>query len=229
MKANDLIRRGLALLSQLPPIDRDKDTLHAYVLGFIGGPFASGIYLGSWTDFFVPRNRLVSINVDRWPRPVLAASRRSDVVHVESVSTRSARYKTSSKVGGEVTMSLGSLWDKIGVWVGVCFIGALIFTRSATYGTEWAFGRYCMAQTLVAPDGIHHPNGAPIHPFTLEIVRTGFEAEIHLAMFCVFALLASYLVYLLRSIEIKKRRIYEMDVRLAQLYAAHRTPGPPLR
>jgi hypothetical protein len=126
-------------------------------------------------------------------------------------------------------MSRGSLWDRIGIWVGVLFVAALIFTRAATYGAEWAFGRYCMAQTLVAEDGVHHPNGAPIHPFTLEVVRTGFEAEIHLAMFCVFTLLASYLVYLVRSIEIKKRRIYEMDIRLAQLYAARRIPEPPLR
>ena len=61
------------------------------------------------------------------------------------------------------------VWEVLG-WV--IFLGLLV-NFGLQYGSRWECGRYMMPRTLMAADGVHHPNGEPIESVTLAIARGG--------------------------------------------------------
>jgi hypothetical protein len=42
-----------------PPLKNPKNPFIAFVCGFLFGPFGVGIYLGNWTDFFLPLTAVI--------------------------------------------------------------------------------------------------------------------------------------------------------------------------
>src|SRR5277367_3236324 len=62
------------------------------------------------------------------------------------------------------------------------------------HGSHWEFGKFGMPHTLIAADGVHHPDGTEIDPATLAMARTGAEEETMLAALCVLALGMAYVL-----------------------------------
>jgi hypothetical protein len=97
--------------------------------------------------------------------------------------------------GGQQTkgaIPMKALWGILG-WV--VFIG-LAGNFALQHGSWWEFGKFGMPHTLVAADGVHHPNGEEIDPVTLAMARSGVEEEAMLVGLCGVALLMAYVVWL---------------------------------
>ena len=84
------------------------------------------------------------------------------------------------------------------------------------YGRQWHFGRYGMPVTLIAQNGLH-PDGQPVNPIVMAIVRTGYEPELHLALSLFIATCLAHLANVWRASALQEQRVRRQYQELARM------------
>lgn len=100
--------------------------------------------------------------------------------------------------------------------IAVLFFLYVAVNGTLQYGTRWEFGRFGMPRTLIAEDGMHHLDGSPINPITLQLARSGYEEAYCLVMTGILVLIG---VLYVRVMLVRQRLLREIE------FYRSRTPG----
>ncbi len=107
---------------------------------------------------------------------------------------------------------------------GILFFLAICGHLVSQWGTHWEFGRYGMPRTLVGASGMAHPDGSPIDPITLAMLRSGIEEDVMLALCGILVVLLIMLVFTVRKgIAVRKQlaAAHAESARLDSLASSH--------
>lgn len=102
-------------------------------------------------------------------------------------------------------------------FIAYSYVGYVLLLLVQHHGTRWEFGAYGLPSVLIAPDGWHYLDGAPVEPAILAIVEADMEVPVQLVIYSLIGAWVLLMTYYCRQINRKRQRLAETLARTAYL------------